>query len=393
MTDSQRHNRAGLAALASSDHAGAATAFRAAIALDANAPPLWLNLAKAHRLARDDDAEAHALHAALVIDQRNLTALVRLAELHERRGDTANAAERWRQVIALAGDLGKGSGDLAAILAHARAYVAQGHRVLAAALDAALDPIIASADLRSQRRFQACLDHALGRRAIYAHAPEGLLYPFLPADEFFDRDALPWLATLEAAAPAIRAEALALRSRDAGAFVPYVQQPPGTPANKWSALDNRTDWATLYLWRYGERVDAMCDACPATSAALAAMPLARIPGRGPTVFLSVLAPRTRIPPHTGVTNVRAIVHLPLLVPARCSFRVGGETRNWEAGRAFAFDDTIEHEAVNDSDEERIVLICDVWNPHISIVERELIAQFYVASDASGHRPDMHDFAA
>jgi aspartyl/asparaginyl beta-hydroxylase (cupin superfamily) len=84
----------------------------------------------------------------------------------------------------------------------------------------------------------------------------------------------------------------------------------------------------------------------------------------------------RIPPHTGVTNTRAIVHLPLVVPSGCRFRVGGETREWKEGQAFVFDDTIEHEAVNDSERDRIILIFDVWNPHLTPREQDLIVRFF-----------------
>ncbi len=133
-------------------------------------------------------------------------------------------------------------------------------------------------------------------------------------------------------------------------------------------------------------VDAVAR-CPATAAALATLPQAVLPGRAPTAFFSVLAPRTRIPPHTGVSNTRAIVHLPLVVPPGCGFRVGGETRTWVEGRAFAFDDTIEHEAWNDSDEPRIVLIVDVWNPYLTDIERQLLQDFYRAADASEHNPN------
>ena len=38
-----------------------------------------------------------------------------------------------------------------------------------------------------------------------------------------------------------------------------------------------------------------------------------------------------------------------------------------------FDDTIEHEAWNDADETRVILIFDVWNPLLSEAERELIS--------------------
>ena len=73
------------------------------------------------------------------------------------------------------------------------------------------------------------------------------------------------------------------------------------------------------------------------------------------------------------TNTRLVVHLPLIVPPNCSFRVGNETRPWEYGKAFVFDDSIEHEARNDSDDLRAVLIFDVWNPNLPPVERELVA--------------------
>jgi aspartyl/asparaginyl beta-hydroxylase (cupin superfamily) len=53
--------------------------------------------------------------------------------------------------------------------------------------------------------------------------------------------------------------------------------------------------------------------------------------------------------------------------------VGGETRYWKPGEAFVFDDTIEHEAMNPTDELRVVLIFDVWHPDLEEVEREAVA--------------------
>jgi aspartate beta-hydroxylase len=40
-----------------------------------------------------------------------------------------------------------------------------------------------------------------------------------------------------------------------------------------------------------------------------------------------------------------------------------------------FDDTIEHEAWNDSDQIRIVLIFDIWNPLLTAAERDLVRGF------------------
>jgi aspartyl/asparaginyl beta-hydroxylase (cupin superfamily) len=156
--------------------------------------------------------------------------------------------------------------------------------------------------------------------------------------------------------------------------------PPGVPQNKWSKLDKSLDWGAFHLWKEGVRMDEACARAPRTAALVESLPLCRIEGRAPAVFFSILKAGSHIPPHTGVTNVRSIVHLPLIVPDGCSFRVGGETREWRVGEAFVFDDTIEHEAWNRSDQDRAILIIDTWNPHLSEHEREMIVRFYEAAD-------------
>jgi aspartyl/asparaginyl beta-hydroxylase (cupin superfamily) len=118
--------------------------------------------------------------------------------------------------------------------------------------------------------------------------------------------------------------------------------------------------------------------CPRTVATLAALPQVDIPDRGPTAFFSILDAHTHIPAHTGTTNTRLTVHLPLIVPPGCRFRVGGETREWRAGEAWAFDDTIDHEAWNDADVTRVILIFDVWNPQLTLLERGLVRELTVA---------------
>ena len=95
-------------------------------------------------------------------------------------------------------------------------------------------------------------------------------------------------------------------------------------------------------------------------------------GFAPTVVFSALEPHTHIPPHTGSTNVRLLCHLPLILPGPARFRVGGEERVWRMGEAWVFDDTIEHEAWNDADALRAILIIDVWNPLVPPEERALV---------------------
>lgn len=132
------------------------------------------------------------------------------------------------------------------------------------------------------------------------------------------------------------------------------------------------------LWRDGKKIETNCFRCPKTAGLLASLPMAVQEGHGPTVMFSVLAPHTHIPPHTGSTNLRLITHLPLILPPGCRFRVGNETREWRLGKAWVFDDTIEHEAWNDSDETRVILIFDVWNPLITEAERSLVSSMMLA---------------
>ncbi len=199
--------------------------------------------------------------------------------------------------------------------------------------------------------------------------------PRLPAIQYYDRAQFPWMDVLEAQTEAIRTELIGLREDDAEGFKPYVTHPAGAPLNQWAELNWSPRWSALYLWKDGKRLDANCARCPKTAEALAAIPRADIPNFAPTAFFSTLDAHTRIPPHSGDTNVRLIVHLPLIVPGQCYFRVGNDTAGVQTGsHAWVFDDSIEHEAWNDSDRQRVILIFDVWNPYLSEAEREMVGE-------------------
>jgi aspartate beta-hydroxylase len=374
------HNMLGMEALARDDAAAAERHFEAATAADPAAVALWLNLAKARRLQSNDAGERAALESALETDQRNLNAIIRLAQLHERRGELGEATTRWAGIVAMSHEHPNPGSELGAILDHAREFVAGRAQGLADALAEGLKPDLSQATSRDRRRLSAAVDVMLGRRRVFTNECFGMHYPFLPADEYFDRDHFPWLSELEAKTDIIRAElAEILASVDPG-LSPYVEMPPGTPANKWTELNHDRAWSALHLWRDGQRIEEACARAPKTAKIVEKLPLAGIPGRAPTVFFSILQAGKHIPPHTGVTNTRAIIHLPLIVPPGCAFRVGGETREWIEGQAFAFDDTIEHEAWNKSDQDRAVLILDCWNPHLSEQEREMICKMFTIAD-------------
>lgn len=369
-------NALGIMALNAGDPESAATYFDQATTADPTAPELWLNLAKSHRLCRNDEAEGISLDRALALDQRHFMANVRKAQLHERRGETGQAMHRWSGVLALAAQIPEPNPAMEDLLGHARGFLQGCSSQLEVAFEKRLEGFGRDLEGAEMRRFKACLDTVLGRRRIYVNECHGLHFPFLPADEFFEREHFSWMSALEAKTDAIRDELIQLLEEGDEAIRPYVQQDPGTPQNKWSGLDHSERWSARFLWHNGIRKDDACARCPETAAALEALPRSDIPGRSPTAFFSLLHPHTRIPPHTGVTNVRAIVHLPLIVPPDCGFRVGGEVRPWVYGQCMAFDDTIEHEAWNDSDRLRAVLIFDVWNPHLGIDEQAMLRALF-----------------
>ena len=171
----------------------------------------------------------------------------------------------------------------------------------------------------------------------------------------------------------IRDELLSVLVEDDKIFHPYVQSDSTRPRRDYGALLDNRGWSAFYLIKSGEVMSEGADRCPETLAALKQTPLTDAPRRTPSVLFSLLRPGVRIPPHTGYTNARLICHLPLIVPGGCGLRVGNETREWKSGEALIFDDSMEHEAWNESAEPRVVLLFDIWRPELTAEERTFIA--------------------
>jgi aspartyl/asparaginyl beta-hydroxylase (cupin superfamily) len=232
-----------------------------------------------------------------------------------------------------------------------------------------------------KRRLESFIDTTLRVRRRYQQEPMEYYYPGLPAIEFYEREEFPWLPGLESATEAIRRELARILVEDEAGFGPYIHYDDHLPLDQWRELNKSPRWSAFHFYDKGRPIEDRCARAPGTMAAVRRLPQAEVDLRSPTAMFSVLKPKTRIPPHTGVANFRLVVHLPLVLPPRCGFRVGGETREWRMGEAWVFDDTIEHEAWNDSDETRIILICDIWSPRLSPEERAAIRSVIAATDA------------
>jgi hypothetical protein len=335
-----------------------------------------MQLALACRMQGDYLAALAALDTALAIDPYDFLALLSKGAVAEQLGDPRAAAEIYRQALRLAPTQPHPS--LEAPIERARRLVAEDALALEQHLSTAVAALRAQYSTDELKRFDECLDIFVGKTKPYVPEPALLLFPRLPPLPFYDDALFPWMAELEAQTDVIRAEAAHALQEDWGAFHPYIEKPPGSPVNQWEELNNNPAWSSLHLWRDGAKGEANCARCPRTTAILEKMPMADQPGYAPTAMFSVLAPRTHIPPHTGSANTRVIVHLPLILPEKCRYRVGNEHREWKLGKAWVFDDTIEHEAWNDSDKVRVLLIFDIWNPFLTEAERKLVCTMMTA---------------
>lgn len=236
-------------------------------------------------------------------------------------------------------------------------------------------------------RFAEAVDILVGTRTRqpsavrYPQMPTTYFHPGLPERDFFDPESFAWRETLEAATPEIRAEGLKLLRAD-GSFAPYVRKSTDRPQGDVHGMLENRDWTTYELTEMGHPMPGRVARCPRSYAAVAEnVPLCDIPNRAPSVMFSLLAPGKRIPPHTGMINVRLICHLPLVVPGAGALRVGSTSRTWEEGRLLVFDDSVEHDARNDAEAARLVLIFDIWHPELEPIEREQIRALFDAVES------------
>jgi aspartate beta-hydroxylase len=363
-------------ALRAADPGGAREHFQRAIALAPERLDLWMGLAASQRAVGDGVGALSAVDGALAVEPRFFPALLMKGSLLETLGRASEAAKMYGVAVQLAPPPASLNEPTRRALAHG----AEVHRTFTDALATALSAETGDLSPTLARRAGIFVEAVAGRRRVYHQDPVQFHYPGMPAIEFWEREEFPFLGALEACWKDIRAEALAVWTEGSPDLTPYVHYPPGAPLDQWVELNNSLNWSAFHLWKDGLKVEANARQCPATMAALELVDLPYTSSCSPAAMFSILRPRTHIPPHTGVANTRLVLHLPLIVPEGCGFRCGGETRLWREGEAFVFDDTIEHEAWNDSDKPRAVLICDVWNPRLSSAERQLITRVMTTLD-------------
>jgi aspartyl/asparaginyl beta-hydroxylase (cupin superfamily) len=179
-----------------------------------------------------------------------------------------------------------------------------------------------------------------------------------------DPAAFPWVPMLEREYPAILDELNAVLAQKIG-FQKVFEKT--TEAGEWAAYP---------FALYGHKYEANCARCPRTSSVLQS-----IPGVGGLVCFSAFAPHTRTTPHCGVTNSRLRGHLGLKIPPDCGIRVGRDGLRWTEGKCLVFDDSFEHQAWNESNRPRFILMFDFPHPNLVREEIDNLADFEASLSA------------
>jgi aspartate beta-hydroxylase len=329
----------------------------------------------------DNPAAVAALDRVLALEPRNLRALILKADHFEAEGDARAASSFYLAAVKAAPALEQLPLELRKEVGRAQAMCER----YASQFEASIRDRLAAQGFvegRSSQRFAQSLDIIFHKKKIYLQEPRFYYFPELPQIQFYDRARFPWLDRIEAATADIRAELVEVMKLPS-AFKPYVQSDPKRPRKEQEGMLDNPDWSAFYLWKEGEVVPDNAARCPRTMDLLADAPLARVKGRSPSVLFSLLRPGARIPPHNGFFNTQLICHLPLIVPGKCTFRVGNDTRDWVEGKAWVFDDTMEHEAWNATNQARVVLLFEIWRPELTEDERRLVSTMFEAIDAQG----------
>jgi aspartyl/asparaginyl beta-hydroxylase (cupin superfamily) len=376
--------RAGTAALEAGDALTARRHFESIIAAGLGDAASCILLALACQRLNDTPALYEAVDRALAFEPRNLHALLMKGDCLAGSGNVRAAGQFYGAAVTIASQ----ARNLPPAVVESVRRAADSRDRINAHIEAHLLKQLPAAgydEKSSSPRFVQSIEMLTGKKQVYFQQPRAYFFPELPQVQFYRREMFPWLDAVEAATDDICAELGSVMRRNSG-FVPYIQSGVDVPMGDSHNLLDNLDWSAFFLYKDGVVVAENAAQCPKTMAALEHVPFPRIKGRAPMALFSVLKPGVRIAAHHGFLNSRLICHLPLIVPPGCFLRVGNDQREFRKGRAWVFDDSIEHEAWNSSNATRVVLIFDIWRPELTAEECGLVSALLEAVDTFGSGP-------
>ena len=338
-----------------------------------------LALATARRAAGDEDGEFEAIQWALAVDPGFMAALLLKGAWYERHGDAALAHAAFSRALENASPEAGWPLQYQEDLQHARAFVGGYARALHEFLGREVDRASQATGSAELGRWQEAASICAGRSSPFESRSNRLHVPRLPAIPFFERSEFPFLNELEANASIVREELVPVMRDHGDLFEPLITLGPGEPVAQWQQLNHSTRLTALHLWQDGVSIEANQALCPETARLVGALPLCELESASPNVFFCALAPATQVPPHHGESNARVTVYLPLMVSGEHTLRVGFEERQLREGKLLIFDDTLDHEAANSSDELCVILVLELWNPLLNDSDRRMVHSLHNAA--------------
>lgn len=120
----------------------------------------------------------------------------------------------------------------------------------------------------------------------------------------------------------------------------------------------KTGWGRFYLKWYNDFLPSAAEHCPKTVELLK-----QLPDINAAMFAS-LPPGAKLVPHRDPFSGSLRYHLGLFTPNSedCHIIVDGEKYHWMDGQSVMFDETYIHTAMNNTNEPRVILFCDINRP-------------------------------
>ena len=339
----------------------------------------WTALALAYHHTGNIEQAIESIEQALVCEPGNITGHIMKGDWLLKAGKEKAANQAYGMAVNIAANTEVLAVELQGEITRVSRVREQIRQKISQHIEASLTGA-GFGKVRQSPRFEQALSLLNGEKEIYYQRPRAFYYPELPQIQFYPREQFDWTDKLEQATEQICQELQGVLANKEQ-LMPYIHSEEQGAGAKNNALLDDPDWSAFFLIKDGHVIEQNARQCPATMAALAEIPFPTIEGRGPMVLFSVLRPGTHIKPHHGFLNTRLICHLPLIVADGCAIRVGNETREWQKGKLMVFDDSIEHEAWNHSEQTRVVLIFDIWRPELSIDEQQQISALLGAIDS------------
>lgn len=196
--------------------------------------------------------------------------------------------------------------------------------------------------------FRQLFDHSsfVAPINLFIHA-----FSSVTATPYISSDNFPDLKVLEAHWQEIRAEALTLLS---------LQKIKAADKNNDAGFNSffKTGWKRFYLKWYGASHPSAEKFCPKTVALLRMLPSVK------AAMFAELPPGGKLNRHRDPFAGSLRYHLGLVTPNsdRCFIEVDGQRYSWRDGAGVIFDETFIHWAENTTDQNRIILFCDIERP-------------------------------